>query len=216
MRACVCTCMHVCVCACVCPSGHGRWGPGQQAGRHPPPPPGVPGTAGPFSGRSLNSRPELRLQSASFHQLDPEPRQVPGKFPASSRGSRDGADANCPMQIIWALCKPLLQEELPRCGPAPTRPCLTLTPAGFSLLTIQAASAHGPASPGSQHPRADSAGPRRPPPRAVTCSYALGLCGSVRPPTVTGQPGLPPKLRPSSPGLLQCDLLWEKGLCRCN
>lgn len=212
MRACVSTCMHACVCACVCPSGHGRWGPGQQAGRHPPPLPGVPGTAGPFSGRSLNSRPELRLQSASFHQLDPEPRQVPGKFP------REPGWRRCKLSHANHLgaMQTAAAGGTSGCGPAPTRPCLTLTPARFSLLTIQAASAHGPARPGSQHPRADSAGPRRPPPRAVTCNCALGLCGSVRPPTVTGQPGLPPKLRPSSPGLLQCDLLWEKGLCRCN
>lgn len=212
MRACVCVHMYACMRVCVrVPQWARQVGPGTSrlAGTLLPP----------RCSRNSPFLAEASTPAPSFASSQPPSTSWTlsrGKFPASSRGSRDGADANCPMQIIWALCKPLLQEELPRCGPAPTRPCLTLTPARFSLLTIQAASAHGPARPGSQHPRADSAGPRRPPPRAVTCNCAPGLCGSVRPPTVTGQPGLPPKLRPSSPGLLQCDLLWEKGLCRCN
>lgn len=214
MRACVCVHMYACMRVCVrVPQWARQVGPGTSRLAGTLLPPQVfQEQPGPFLAEASTPAPSF----ASSQPPSTSWTLSRGKFPASSRGSRDGADANCPMQIIWALCKPLLQEELPRCGPAPTRPCLTLTPARFSLLTIQAASAHGPARPGSQHPRADSAGPRRPPPRAVTCSYALGLCGSVRPPTVTGQPGLPPKLRPSSPGLLQCDLLWEKGLCRCN
>lgn len=149
VRACVCVHMYACMRVCVrVPQWARQVGPGTS--RHPPPPPGVPGTAGPFSGRSLNSRPELRLQSASFHQLDPELRQVPGKFPrepgwrrcklshANHLGAMQTAAAGG-TSAVWPCSNPplpdldpspLLPPDNSSCFCSRTRPPWVAAPAG--------------------------------------------------------------------------------------
>lgn len=111
MHACVCVHMYACMRVCVrVPQWARQVGPGTSRLAGTLLPPQVfQEQPGPFLAEASTPAPSF----ASSQPPSTSWTLSRGKFPANSRGSRDGADANCPMQIIWALCKPLLQEELP-------------------------------------------------------------------------------------------------------